>query len=174
MLLTIGRITEVGQLLWNKLQLYESTSLRCMQVLLYRDKVNKEQTLNIILHRSSWILCPFHALATMIVCMNCIYDEVFHDLSGSPAASINETFKKLAEDIRDLPRYCSHSMRHGASQFCSDHEGIQTQSLVKRGGWHAEQLTLFSYITITTKSDSRIARVLADWPSMKAGGWCPG
>lgn len=181
----VGRISEVATLRWKNISFHHTKIVQCMEVGLHRMKTGAFQSLRVFMHHHSWAVCPFHALATMIVCRPDVSEHLFHRVEqGGEAGYVNRLLKYLfqkweADDDGEKPEefemYTSHAQRHGSAETANEHPEIQTQWLVQRGAWSLESIqTVFNYIAGTAKSDCRIARVLAGWPSANAGGMAPG
>lgn len=181
----VGRISEVAQLRWSAIKLYNSGKLRCMEILLVRAKTRNTQTLRVFMHRSSWAMCPFHALGTMIIVRPDPSEHLFQPIALSgEAVYVNRLLNHLFHSWGDdeslnkpaaFELYSSHAQRHGSAEACNEHPDIQTQWLVQRGAWSLDSIqTVFNYIAGTAKSDARVGRALAGWPSVDSGGMCPG
>lgn len=175
----LGRITEVTSLKWDNVEYGSSRNVTSMRVTLNRKKTGKKQVVMVFLHYKDWFVCPFHALATMIVCCRKTCLEMFPLFSKDNA--VQEVNNKLKELYRngegrhsDWKQYTSHGMRHGATEAANEDPNIKLEWIVKRGGWQCEHVrTIFNYLEGTQKEDAAVGRSLGDWPKPNEGGMCP-
>lgn len=151
-------------------------------LMMSRLKTSVESDLLVFVHADSYKVCPFHALATMLITNNPT-DAMFPCiLPGSESQYVNKLLARLLEELSDddsavyrmTERLLSHSMRSGGASFANEHSDIQTSWIVLRGGWTLEGLqTVFNYLCGSVKTDSRVARALSGWPNALRGGNCP-
>ena len=173
--------------MWSKISFVEgpANTLRCLQVELHRKKTGHVQKLRIFPHNSSWVVCPYHAMATMIVCSN-QHDNAMFGHIGNASKYVNDLLSEMflankdnsldiEEQYQDFLHYTSHGMRHGAAEYGNEHPDIQVQWLIPRGAWSMDQImTIFNYICGTSKTDARVGRALAGWKNTEEGGVVPG
>lgn len=156
-----------------------------------RSKVGRQSLLFLVLHRHHWSLCPYHALASMLALALVQQDYVFGGGTVGARKSLVTHANKVIGEVTttdpathlaqgeaaefSAPKFSgTHAIRHGVSNEASEHYDMQCQWLLPRGGWTMEQMqTLFFYVTGTVKTDVRVARAVAGWPSLRGGGHCP-
>lgn len=63
----IGRYQEVSKLILEDIVYNPSTLQTSMVIRFNRSKTAKINHICVVLHSSDWIICPFHALATMLI-----------------------------------------------------------------------------------------------------------
>ena len=74
----LGRISEISELKWSDISFRNTETYKHMTVDVARIKVNHFQSkLSVFLHHSDWKVCPFHALATMLVVNGKSEDKLF-------------------------------------------------------------------------------------------------
>ncbi len=178
----------MARLNWSAVSMFDSKYQKCLKVKLNRLKTGSQSGLSVFLHHHSWAICPLHALATMIVVNSDVANGMFSQIpEGGESTYMNRVLRALwklwkdDEDDTDESKpddfllYTSHAQRHGSTETGNEHPDIQTQWLIPRGAWTLDQIqTIFNYICGTAKSDSKVGRALAGWPSADSGGACPG
>ena len=147
--------------------------------------------IHFVIHCTSWETCPFHALASMLLCINNLDNYLFPFLSNSKNESsyMNRLFKNLyskwlnrisateegdqqSDNLMELlktvwPRpllskITTHSVRYGSANFLDSNPGILTTWIAERGGWLLESINkVFYFITGQSKTDKKVARVLS-------------
>jgi len=146
---TIGRVSETSRLKFSNVAMFKSESrfskVSCFTVAMTRLKTGHQHTLNIFVHAYSWLLCPAHALATIIACCTNPSADIFPNIpEGGEAAYVNRlladlydtwsTKQQSASSGEQLSKdLTSHSGRHGGAQKASDHKDIQLQWVIPRG-----------------------------------------
>lgn len=153
-----------------------------LSLMMSRLKTSVETDLLVFVHADSYQVCPFHALATMLITNNPT-DALFPRIpTGSESQYVNKLLARLLDELSDddssvykmTERLLSHSMRSGGASFANEHSDIQTSWIVLRGGWTLEGLqTVFNYLCGSVKTDSRVARALSGWPNALRGGNAP-
>ena len=139
-------------------------------------------------------MCPFHALASMLAVSNNWEQQVFDHVQNGDKSAVthaNRVLKLVTDaskaaiaagaDPESYEKFSAekftgtHSVRHGAASYASEHPGVQLEWLLPRGGWTMEMIqTLFTYVTGSVRSDKKVGLALAGWPSVHGGGKCPG
>lgn len=147
---TIGRVSETSRIKFTNVGMCKSESryskVSCFTFSITRLKTGLQHTLNIFLHAHSWLLCPAHALATIIATNNDPSEHIFPNIpEGNEAAYVNRLLADLYEtwsasrgerDIDGLQLskdLSSHSGRGGGAEEASDHRDVQIQWLIPRG-----------------------------------------
>eukprot|EP00597_Dinobryon_sp_UTEXLB2267_P013224 CAMPEP_0170114766 /NCGR_PEP_ID=MMETSP0020_2-20130122/10953_1 /TAXON_ID=98059 /ORGANISM="Dinobryon sp., Strain UTEXLB2267" /LENGTH=692 /DNA_ID=CAMNT_0010341923 /DNA_START=911 /DNA_END=2992 /DNA_ORIENTATION=+ len=188
---TIGRVSETSRLKFSNVGMCKTESrfskVSCFTFSMTRLKTGQQHTLNIFLHAYSWLLCPAHALATIIASCYNPSEDIFPNIpEGNEAAYVNRLLADLYEtwstrreerdSVQQLSKdLSSHSARHGGAQDASDHKDIQLQWIIPRGGWKVDGIqTIFTYIVGTDNCDKRVARIESGWNRIDEGGVCPG
>ena len=155
-----------------------------------RTKSKGQQDLLVFPHHSSWMQCPLHALATMLVTDPAPETRLFPNVTGA-VSYMNSLLKTLSVEAlaqgsipcyvtnagvqtlttEDLTEWLSsHSFRSGGAAIFSEHPDIQVHWIVPRGSWSLDTIqTVFRYIHATFQNDSRVARALAGWPDVDGG-----
>jgi hypothetical protein len=187
----IGRISEVFGLVLNKDVLYKRSAhvgnANAMQITMLRTKTMTIESLLVYPHISKWILCPFHALACLLVTMNRPELRLFsghgHD-TESDVQHVNRILKSIYEAWMrseksgippDFSKYSSHAFRRGATNYGNEHPLMQTAWLLFQGGWSLDKVqTLFNYLTGSHKIASRAGLAMAGWQSLQGCGFSPG
>ena len=65
----LGRINEIANLNANNLKFTRNRNISVIEINIVRFKVSKNTDLSFVLHSNSWVMCPYHALATMFACL---------------------------------------------------------------------------------------------------------
>jgi hypothetical protein len=100
---------------------------------------------------------------------------------GQEAGFTNKILTSVGEELRKAGAgegltelLTSHGGRHGGAESANEHPDIMIHWLVHRGGWTLSAMqTIFNYIAGTSKTDSRVGRVLSGWRHASQGGVCP-
>ena len=159
-----------------------------------RTNTRGQQNLLVFNHHDSWMQCPVHALATMLV-TNASPDTKLFPHVTSVVGYMNSLLKTLSVEAntkdaipvqvtksgvsrlagKELTEYLrTHSFRSGGSTIASSHRDIQVHWIVPRGNWTLDTIqTVFRYLNATMKNDSRVGRALAGWPDIDGGGIAP-
>ena len=144
---TIGRVSETSGIRFSSIKLSRAKQpkKRCNHTLIVtRHKTLKQQVMNIFIHANAWLLCPIHALGTIMVTSEIPEYNVFsHIAEGSEATYVNRLLKTLysawrSDDSKDpmemlTEHLSSHSARSGGAQDAQDHKDIQIQWVILRG-----------------------------------------
>ena len=144
---TIGRVSETSRLKYSNIKLESKTLPRRRRnhmVTLNRLKTGQQHEMNVFLHAHSWLLCPIHALGTLIVTASDPSEYIFSNIpEGSEASYVNRLLTSLYEfwsadttkDPRELltEHLSSHSARSGGAQDAQEHKDIQIQWVILRG-----------------------------------------
>jgi len=92
-----GRINEGIELLWRDLspvkEVTENEKISCMKISWYRGKTHSLTDTHCMLHSEDWQVCPFHALARMIVLKRRTTSLIFPDLQNSVVTHMNTHMK---------------------------------------------------------------------------------
>jgi len=147
---TIGRVSETSRLRYPNVRICKSESRYskecCFVITITRLKTGQQHPINVFLHAYSWMLCPAHALATIIATAANPSDQIFPNiLEGAESQYVN----RLLQDLYDTwfaqqeghqngyqsltKALSSHSGRAGGAQDASDHRDIQVQWIIPRG-----------------------------------------
>ena len=144
---TIGRVSETSKIKCASVKLYTRTrpkKRRNHTLVINRQKTSTQQELNIIMHANSWLLCPIHALGSLLVTSENGSPYIFPNIPvGSEATYVNRLLKSLyaawsSDENRDplqvlSAHLSSHSGRSGGAQDAQDCVGIQIQWVILRG-----------------------------------------
>ena len=184
----MGRIAETSNLMFESLCAYSCPPhvLNCIGVNMSRMKTLNQHDLCMFPHATHWEVCPIHSIASLIICCRSTAGMMFpHKKEAKQDAKyVNRLLKWIEEEAEkeratdpDLDysvNLTSKSSRSGPATMANEHPDIQTQWILPRGGWSLEGIqTIFHYICGTSKSDTRVARVLSGWPSALYGGNSP-
>jgi hypothetical protein len=181
----IGRISETGGLTGKKVNW--DAKHRCLKLNFKRLKNRKQETMHLVIHRKSWMLCPLHSLATTVVLQSApmIDDEsLFKTFSSTTVVKhVNSLFKDifahwsgLDEAVRrPFQLFTSHALRHGSVNDVSGSPDISFTTLGLRSGLSLCSFSnIFKYLSGGFKYDSQCARLFSEWYDVNCGGICPG
>ncbi|TYZ60679.1 hypothetical protein PybrP1_012107 [[Pythium] brassicae (nom. inval.)] len=166
----IGRSSDVGDLDFHRLQWTGEFLLARVS----RKKTRQEHTVAIFPTALIWQYDPLHALAAQAAVdsyglSTSLFSQVEGGGQGSVSAYINRLLVSLAQgregaDLTSNLR--SHSSRRGAAAVAASSADVDLSDLAHRGRWSMEGFnTLMEYISATSSSDQKVARVLGGWHS---------
>jgi hypothetical protein len=132
----------------------------------------------VFVHRTNWMICPFHALACYLITNHPNENEfLFSTIQNcqGPSSYVNQFLNQFSKEIRlSQLLLTSHSNRRGPTTEANAHPGISVQWLVERGDWTLDSIsTMFEYITGTSKTDRAVGRALSGWANVFSGGKPP-
>jgi hypothetical protein len=145
---TIGRVSETSRLKYTNIKMCKLSNrirkVSCFVFTITRLNTGLQHSINIFLHAYSWVLCPVHAIATIIATCNNPSVEIFPNIpEGSEASYVNRLLEDLfqswqssigSEGAQQLTKeLTSHSGRSGGAQDASDHKDVQIQWIIPRG-----------------------------------------
>lgn len=186
----VGRISEIVSLRSSDIRLNRGGRDEGMVLDISRMKTASDlASLLILCDRTSWMICPLHALASMLAIVGCIDGVLFPHVNqayrqGTSEASghVNNLFKQVYEFWKnsngeghpDFGRFNSHAIRRGSAADLNNNIQIHTTWIVDRGGWKLDLLhTIFSYIFGTRSYDAKVAKALGNWPDVLAKVYVP-
>jgi integrase len=187
----VGRISEIVALRSSDIRLNHGGRDEGMVLDISRMKtVSDTATLLILCDRTSWMICPLHALGTMLATVGCIDGVLFPHVNqayrnGTSEASghVNSVFKQVYEYWKasngdnhnsHFGRFSTHGIRKGSAAELNNNIQIHTTWIVDRGGWKLDLLhTIFSYIFGTRSYDAKVAKALGNWPDVQAKVYVP-
>jgi hypothetical protein len=131
----LGRVSEITSLTFASVEWYDN--FKCLNLTMNRDKVGLEHTIGVFLHCREWLLCPIHAVASMIAMGATSSDRLFPFVPESNAAShVNSLLSALCaaaqQDVQlgmEFSALCkkltSHSPRSGATTEANENPEMQ-------------------------------------------------
>jgi hypothetical protein len=145
--------------------------------------VRQQHSISIFCSPCEWPIDPFHSLASQLIANPyCASRQVFSQISDSNtdtriAAHINRVLKSAYDydlDSTLTSGLQSHSTRRGGAAHASSHNDIKLPDLAHRGLWSMDgYATILEYISPTSSSDHRIAKVLGGWADPSKAGIPP-
>lgn len=156
----LGRIAELGELRIADITFVCNRFTTCLCIDVNRFKTNLQQDIHVFIHNNSWKVCPFHALASMLILHNPT-EFVFKESLGTTSITshLNSLLDELYnywKDDEEFQQYITtkltsglktHSVRAGSINAAGYHHGLLIQWLIQRGGWAVDGMqTIFNYL----------------------------
>lgn len=98
----LGRIAELGELRVADITYVCNRFTTCLCIDVNRFKTNLQQDIHVFIHNNSWKVCPFHALASMLILHNPT-EFVFKESLGTTSITthLNSLLDELYNDWKD-------------------------------------------------------------------------
>jgi len=156
----IGRISEASSIHVKQLQLMddlsygEESGASVIHVPIKRTKTGVNQTVGVYHHRTSWLRCCWHALATQMVVGDVLEDKLFPNVGKTcPATYVSQVTDQCQNE--ELRKIVSHDLRKTAATQAMHHPQINAAWVVMRGGWKADSIhVFFQYLEETPETDA--------------------
>lgn len=160
----LGRIGELANIQYKHLSFHSKQKADYLVMQMNRVKTSLQQDIHMFVHANNYRLCPFHALACLIITNGSVQYLFKTMVKGSSIVThMNNLLNNLYDiwndpllekadnsdiDIQLKANLSSHSVRSGALNEANTNPDLLIQWLIQRGGWVVDGMqTIFNYLT---------------------------
>lgn len=124
-------------------------------------------------HRRTWVLCPFNAIACHAALADAHGEGVFENVPSNASQYTNHLLRRIISLVnepkdpwqRRINVASAKDMRSAPAQHLSD-EAVPLPDIAHRGNWNMKGIqTIFHYICGSRATDKRAALALSEWSS---------